>query len=150
MPNPMALVASLCNKQFMKNHKFRRHIAENGVQNHENADGTYATVLLGPHFTPTPCFRTLYLDLPIKMQKNYNNSKSTWHTKFSHIALQSAYPKTYMCRFASLCKHFFPVQIDFFSVFCQGEFRKQPKFYMLLILTGKNTSKWHEWCVFRV
>ena len=31
----MALVASLYNKWFMKNHKFRRHIAENGVQNHE-------------------------------------------------------------------------------------------------------------------
>ena len=36
MPNPMALVASLYNKQFMKNDNFRRHIVENGVQNHEN------------------------------------------------------------------------------------------------------------------
>ena len=42
-----------------------------------------------------------------------------------------------MCRFASLCKHFFPVQIDNFSVFFRGELRKQPKFHILLILTGK-------------
>ena len=56
-----------------------------------------------------------------------------------------------MCTFASLCKHFFPVQIDiFFSVFCQGEFRKQPNFHILLILTGKNASKLLEWCIFRV
>ena len=39
MPNPMALVASLYDKWFMKNHNFRRHIAENGVQNHENGIG---------------------------------------------------------------------------------------------------------------
>ena len=28
-------------------------------------DGTYAAVLLGSQFTPTQCFKTLYLDLPI-------------------------------------------------------------------------------------
>ena len=39
MWNPMALVASLFDKWFMKNHNFRRHIAENGVQNHENGMG---------------------------------------------------------------------------------------------------------------
>ena len=36
MLNPMALVASLYDKWFMKNHNFRRHRVENGVQNHEN------------------------------------------------------------------------------------------------------------------
>ena len=39
MPNTVALVASLHDKWFMKNHNFRRHIAENGVQNHENGMG---------------------------------------------------------------------------------------------------------------
>ena len=32
-------------------------------------DGTYAAVLLGSHFTPTQCFRTLYLDLPVKNEE---------------------------------------------------------------------------------
>ena len=35
----MAFVVSLFDKWFMKNHNFRRHIAENGVQNHENGMG---------------------------------------------------------------------------------------------------------------
>ena len=73
MPNPMALLASLYNMWFMKNHNFWWHITGNGVQNIWKWDGTNAAVLLGAHFTPTPCFRTLYLDLPIKMQKNHNN-----------------------------------------------------------------------------
>ena len=38
----------------------------------------------------------------------------------------------------------------FFFIFCQGKLRRQPKFLILLILTGKNASKWLEWCVFRV
>ena len=84
------------------------------------------------------------------MQKNHNNSKSTCHTRFSHSVLQLAYRLAYMCRFATLCEHFFPVQIDVFSVFCQKEFRKQPKFHILFILTGKIASKWLEWHIFRV
>ena len=38
-----------------------------------------------------------------------------------------AYSETYMCKCLSLFKHFFPVQIDVFLIFCQGEFNKQPK-----------------------
>ena len=60
------LFASLYNKQFMKNDNFRRHIVENGVQNHENGMETYPAVLLVSHFTPTPYFITQYLDLPIQ------------------------------------------------------------------------------------
>ena len=48
MPNPMALVASLYDKWFMKNHNFRRHITENGVQNHENGMGHMQQSSLGP------------------------------------------------------------------------------------------------------
>ena len=45
---------------------------------------------------------------------------------------------------------FFLFKLTFFQFFCQEEFRKQPKFHILLILTGKNASKWLEWCIFRV
>ena len=48
MPNPMALVVSPYNKWFMKNHNFRRHIAENGVQNHEHGMGCMQQSSLGP------------------------------------------------------------------------------------------------------
>ena len=48
MPNSMALVASLYDKGFMKNHNFWRHIAENGVQNHENGMGNMLKSSLGP------------------------------------------------------------------------------------------------------
>ena len=47
VPNPMALVSSLCDKQFLKNH-------------------CYAAVLLASHSTHTPCFRTLCLNLLVK------------------------------------------------------------------------------------
>ena len=66
MPNPMALVASLYNKQFMKNDNFRRSIVENEVQNLENGMGHIQQSSLCPHFTPTPYFITQYLDLPIQ------------------------------------------------------------------------------------
>ena len=58
----MALVVSLYNKQFMKNHTFRRHIAENGVQNHENGMGCMQQSSLGPilplHHVLEPCILT--------------------------------------------------------------------------------------------
>ena len=66
MPNPMALVASLYDKWFMKNHNFRRHITENGVQNHENVMGNMQQSSLGPILPLQHVFRTLYLDILIK------------------------------------------------------------------------------------
>ena len=52
--------------------------------------------------------------------------------------MQLAYPETYMCIFGSLCKCFFPVQIDIFSVlFCQGELRKQSNFTFCWFWLGK-------------
>ena len=42
------LFASLYNKQFMKNDNFRRHIVENGVQNHENGMEHIQQSSLGP------------------------------------------------------------------------------------------------------
>ena len=48
MPIPLALVVSHYEKWFMKNHNFRRHIAENGVQNHENGVGHRQQSSLGP------------------------------------------------------------------------------------------------------
>ena len=55
-----------------------------------------------------------------------------------------------MCRFASFANTFSLCKIDVFSVFCQGQFRKQPKFHIVLILTEKNALKWLQWCIFRV
>ena len=152
MPNPMALVVSLYDKQFMKNHNFRRHIAENFRGSKPwKWDGMYAAVLLGSHFTTSP-----YLQNPIscpshKNAENYNNSKSAF-TQFQHCMGNWHTQKSYehMCKplnTFSLCKLTFS---KFSVLFCQGELRKQPKFHILLILTGKNASKWLEWCIFRV
>ena len=45
----------------------------------------------------------------------------------------------------SLCK------LMLFAAFMvRGSTGKQPKFHILLILTGQNASKWLEWCIFRV
>ena len=57
-----------------------------------------------------------------------------------------------MCKdLQAMAEHFFSVQIDIFSsFFCQGELRKQPKFHILLILTGKMHQNAMEWCIFRV
>ena len=51
MLNPMALVVGPFNKRFMKNHNFRRHIAANGVQIHENGMGHMQQSSLG-HILP--------------------------------------------------------------------------------------------------
>ena len=48
MSHPMALLASLYDMQFMKNHNFWWHITGNGVQNHENGMGHMQQSSLGP------------------------------------------------------------------------------------------------------
>ena len=48
MPNPMALVASLYDKQFLTNHNFRRQVALNGVQNHYNGMEPMQQSSVGP------------------------------------------------------------------------------------------------------
>ena len=58
----MALVASIYDKQFLKNNNFRRLIIENGVQNHENGMGHIQQSSLGPilplHHVSEPCIYT--------------------------------------------------------------------------------------------
>ena len=49
-----------------------------------------------------------------------------WHTQKPICADLQAFANTF-----SLCK------LTFFQLFCQGELRKQPKFTLLLISTGK-------------
>ena len=86
-----------------------------------------------------------------KLQETRITEKSTCPTKFSHSALQSAYPKTYMCRLSSLFKHFFPVQIDIsFFIFCQGKFSKQANISHFVDFDWEKASKWLEWSISRV
>ena len=65
--------------------------------------------------------------------------------------MQSAYPKNL---YVQICKPFwtlFPCSNwCFFFIFCWGELQKQPKCHILLILTGKNASKWLDWHTFRI
>ena len=63
------LLWSLYDKWFMKNHNFRRSHRRKWGSKPWTWDGMYAAVLLGSHCTPIECFRTLYLDLPIKNAK---------------------------------------------------------------------------------
>ena len=70
-------------------------------------------------------------------------------TKSSNI-IAIGIPKNLCVQICKPLQTLFPCANWCFSVFCQGEFRKQPKFHILLILTGKNASKWLEWHVFRV
>ena len=58
-------------------------------------------------------------------RKIHHKSESICHTKFLHSALQSAHPKTYMCRYSRLFKHIFPVKIEIF-------------FKIFLLASGKN------------
>ena len=136
MLNPMALVASLYNKQFMKNGNFRRHIVENGVQNHENGMEHMQQSSLYPIFTPTPYFITLYLDLSIQnaektiiTQKVLITQRSNivhcdWHTQKPICIDLQAFANTF-----SLCK----LMGFFFSFFVRGSSGNSQKFHILLI-----------------
>ena len=57
-----------------------------------------------------------------------------------------------MCRFASLCNTFSLCKLTFFFQFfvVRGSSGNSQNLHILLILTGKNASKWLEWCIFRV
>ena len=92
-------------------------------------NGTYAAVLLASHSTPSPCFRTLCLNLPITNQEktlitqrvlvtqSSNILHCNWHTQKSMCADFQAFSNTF-----SLFK-----LMGFFFIFCLGEFSKQPK-----------------------
>ena len=55
-----------------------------------------------------------------------------------------------MYRFASLCEHFFPVQIDVFFSFLSGGVKETAKISHFVDFDWENASKWLEWHVFRV
>ena len=67
MLNPMALVASLYDKWFLKNHNFRRHIAENGVKTIKMGWDICGSPPWVP-FYPYTMFH-IYLDLPVKNEE---------------------------------------------------------------------------------
>ena len=112
-------------------------------------DGTYAAVLLGSHFTPTSCFRTLYVDLPIKMQKTIITQK-VLVTQSSNIVHYDQHTQKPVCAdlqaFAnafSLCK------LTFFSFFVR-RVKETAKISHFVDFDWKNTLKLLEWHIFRV
>ena len=85
------------------------------------------------------------------MQKNHNDSKSTCHTNASNTVHCDRHTQKPICTDFQAFANTFPcANWCCFSVFCQGELRKQPKFHIVLILTGKKASKWLEWNIFKV
>ena len=70
MPDPMALVLRLSDKWLLKKPKFQGKSSIIWGKKALKWHGTYAAVLLGSHSTPTPCFRTLCLNFPLKKLKN--------------------------------------------------------------------------------
>ena len=84
------------------------------------------------------CRKTIIIQ-KVLVTQSCNIVHCNWHTQKPICADLQAFVNTF-----SLCK------LIFFSVFCQGEFRKQPKFHILLILTGNNALKLLEWCICRV
>ena len=70
MPNPMALVWSLYDVSMVpEKSKFQEKSSIKWGQKPSKWNVTYPAVLLGSHSTPTPYFRTLHLNLPVKNQE---------------------------------------------------------------------------------
>ena len=68
----------------------------------------------------------------------------------SHVVHCDWYTKKAACAdFQAFVNTFSLLKLTFFH-FLSGELGKQKKFHILFILTGKNASKWLEWCIFRV
>ena len=84
-----------------------------------------------------------------KCRKNIITQKLLVTQSSNIVHCNRHYPKTYMCTFASLCKHFSPVQIDNFSGFCQGSWGNSQNF-TFVDFDWENASKWPECCIFRV
>ena len=98
------------------------------------------TMLQNPISWPShkKCRKTIITQKVLVTQSS-NIVHCNQHTQKPISANLQAFVNTF-----SLCK------LMFFFSFCQREFRKQPKFHILLILTWKNALKWLEWPVFRV
>ena len=64
--------------------------------------------------------------------------------------MQSAYPKPTCADLQAFANTFSLWKLMFFFSFLSGGAQKTAKFHILLILAGKNASKWLEWCIFRV
>ena len=84
------------------------------------------------------CKKTI-ITQKVLVTQSYNIVHCDWHTQKPICADLQAFANAF-----SLCK------LTFFQLFCQGELKKQPKIYILLISTGKHASKWLDWCIFRV
>ena len=114
-------------------------------------NGTYAAVLLASHSTPTPCFRTLCLNLPVTNQGKSITTQKVLVTQSSNIVHCDWHAQKPVCAdFQATSNTFSMFKLTFFSFFCQGGSVNSQKFHILLILSGKNALKWLELCILRV
>ena len=104
-------------------------------------------LILPLHYVSKP-YASTFLS---KIKKNHHNSKSTCHTKFSHIVHCDWHSQKPICAdFQAFLYTFSLYKLTFFHFFIWWSEANSQKFHILLILTGKNALKWLEWCVFRV
>ena len=114
--------------------------------------GTYAAVPLASHSISNTMFqnpmpkpscqksRKAIITQKVLVTQSSNIVHCNWHTQ-----------KPICVDFASLFKHFFPVQIDVFILcFIRVSYANSQKFHILLILTWKNALKWLERHIVRV
>ena len=86
----------------------------------------------------TKCRKTIITQKVLITQRS-NIVHCDWHTQKPICADLQAFANTF-----SLCK------LTFFQFFVRGSSGNSQKFHILLILMGKNASKWLEWHILRV
>ena len=138
VPNPMALVSSLYNKQFLKNPKIITWFWL-GKMHQNGLSGKYLGFEETHNISESTC------EVSAKFLKNQN--------RHCHIFLAIwQWIKMAICRYLGfeLCQiQWHRFQVSMISGFLKNQNFRQ-KFHILLILTEKNASKWPEWHIFRV
>ena len=89
--------------------------------------GTYAAVLLACHSTPTPCFRTLWLNLPVKNAEKTIVTQKVLVTQSSNIVHCNWHNQRLMCAdFQAFSNTFSLFKLMFFH-FMSGGFKQTTK-----------------------
>ena len=108
MPNPMALVASLYNKQFMKNDNFRRSIVENEVQTLKMGCDVCCSPPCVPFYpftmfhnpiswpSHTKCRKTIITQKVLITQRS-NIVHCDWHTQNLYVQICKPLQTLFLC-----------------------------------------------------